>query len=350
MSETFVPYPLKFRPIPQERLWGGRKLAAFFHQDWAGPIGEVWTLSDHPSAPSVCVNGPLEGSALQEIIRKYPEAYLGKQGNGGAQAGPASLARFPLLIKFIHAESDLSVQIHPDDAYALAHENDYGKTEAWYVLDAKPGARIVYGHTFGDRDEYFRAVEEKRVKEYLRYRDVKKGDTVFVPARTLHALLGGIMVIEVQQSSDVTYRVYDWDRVDKNGKPRELHIEKAADVLRYGEEANGEGERGAAVLREEPGIRCERLVRCPYFTLEKLELEKAAEWRMGNPGNPDVVIVAEGEGELAWGEGTENGAGGGGSIGLAPGDTLLVPATCESYRLQPKAPLKVLRCYYPSVS
>lgn len=338
MKPDFTPYPLRFKPIMKERIWGGRMLPALFGLQTDRPIGEVWTLSDHPSDPSICVNGPLQGKSLSEIIREYPEIYLGTSWS--ARYKELSGMRFPLLIKFLHAEDDLSVQIHPDDEYALKHENDFGKTEAWYILAAEEEAKIVYGHSFSTREEYFGAIKEKTVPRFLKYLRVRKGDFVFVPAKTLHALLKGTMVIEIQQTSDVTYRVHDWDRVDAEGKSRELHIDKAADVLRYGE---GEELRTPApqIISQSEGMTHLRLIECPYFMIEKVELNSPTKetgvipFSVERNDNPDIVIVIEGEGELRY-EGE--------TISLREGDTILIPRNMKRYEVTGR--LSFLRTSY----
>lgn len=321
---TIRSYPLKFRPIAKERIWGGRHLTSYFQLDEPGEIGEVWTLSDHPNGTSVCINGPFAGQTLTDIVANHPKWYLGKR----------ETSRFPLLIKFIHAEQDLSVQIHPEDAYAKEHEDDWGKTEAWYILEAEDGAQINYGHTFPDKTTYLRAVAQGNVSDYLNYRAVRPDDFVFVPARTLHALMRGVMLIEIQQTSDVTYRVYDWDRVDSQGKSRALHVDKAADVLHYDQRLPTNERK---VLREEPGLRHEHLVQCPYFTIDKWEVSQNATITSGKCGQPDVLIVAHGEGTLHY---RHNGA-----ITLRQGDTVLIPSDFIAYTIRAHHGVTLLRAY-----
>lgn len=319
------PYPLKFRPIAKERVWGGDRLAPFFQLDESGKIGEVWTLSGHPHGTSVCVNGPLAGQTLPDIVAQYPGLYLGRTDRDC----------FPLLVKFIHAEQDLSVQIHPDDAYAQKHEGDYGKTEAWYIVEADPGATVHYGHTFPNRTAYEKAVREGTVKDYLRYVEVAADDFIFVPSRTLHAIMGGVMLIEVQQTSDVTYRVYDWDRVDSNGKPRELHTHQAADVLCY-EEQTVPDERHI-VLDTAEAVQ-EHLIQCAYFTIDKWKLSARHAVPLGKKGQPDVLICAQGKGVLTYD--------GGNALPISQGDTLLIPATLDVYEVVPNDGITLLRAYY----
>ncbi|GLV12799.1 mannose-6-phosphate isomerase, class I [Alicyclobacillus hesperidum] len=326
-------WPVKFKPVPMPRIWGGHALKSTFGVQMDEPIGEYWVLSGHPNGMSVVADGPLAGRTLAELTEEHPGAYLGRSPQG----------RFPLLIKYLEAESDLSVQIHPDDAYAREHEGDFGKTEAWYVLDAKSDGKVNYGHTFPDRETYLRAVAEGHVRDYLNYLPIQKGDLVFVPARTLHALLAGTKVLEIQQTSDVTYRVYDWDRVDASGKPRELHVDKAADVLVYG--APVEPMDQPRILHEEVDFVLTRLAECPYFTIDRVLLRgRCAEVTHGVPGNPDVVIAVEGKGELRFdpGDGTKR------AISLVPGDTALIPSDLQGYTLACTGDFLAIRTFYGS--
>lgn len=342
MTEKFTAYPLKFQPIAQERLWGGDLLAPMFRLPKQDKIGEIWTLSDHPSNPSICSNGSLAGQSLTKILSSYPEYYLGEAWTKKANE---EQPRFPLLVKFLHANDDLSVQIHPDDAYGLRNENDFGKTEAWYVIHAEPGAKINYGHQFINRAEYDQAVLEGKVKEYLSYVEVLKGDFIFVPSRTLHALLKGTMVIEIQQTSDVTYRVYDWDRVDDQGHSRQLHIEQAGEVMQYEERKAPTPER--KVILSTPAIQHEQLVSSDYFTIEKMEFHQESTYQLslGRAGNPDVIVMIEGEGKLLWpnvearlSDSVRQ------EMSLKKGDTLLIPSNVDSYRLE--GSFSILRTYY----
>ncbi|OFW82250.1 MAG: mannose-6-phosphate isomerase [Alicyclobacillus sp. RIFOXYA1_FULL_53_8] len=322
-------YPVKFAPIPMERIWGGQKLKAQFDEHGGSPIGEYWVLSGHPNGASVVTNGEFAGKTLVELTTEFPSEYLGESPQ----------PRFPLLIKFLEANQDLSVQIHPDDAYAQLHEGDFGKTEAWYVLDCRSDGRVNFGHRFSNREQYLQAVQGRKVQSYLEYQDIQKGDVVFVPARTLHALLADTVVIEVQQTSDITYRVYDWDRVDESGRRRDLHVDKAADVLHYGDPAAGGIRREFAVLRNTQGVRHESLATCPYFALERVRVEQSTvSMSTGHPGNPDIWIVADGEGELRYGSNQ--------SLALRAGDAVLVPASVRNYALTSDRSLTALRAFY----
>jgi mannose-6-phosphate isomerase len=263
---------------------------------------------------------------LNDLVQEHPEAYLGNSPQ----------PRFPLLIKFIEAAQDLSVQVHPDDEYARKVESDFGKTEAWYVLDCSDNGRVIYGHRFQSRQDYLKAVEEKCIQPYLKYEPISHGRLVFVPSGTLHALLAGTMVLEIQQTSDVTYRVYDWDRVDEHGQSRELHVEKAADVLQYGPQPNPFPT--AQEISAESGMNGSRLVSCPYFTIDKWNLAHGRHaFTHGRKGNPDIVIVTNGQGELHWPDG---------NMSLRRGDAVIVPATLSGYEVSCTDDLELIRVFY----
>ncbi|WP_010580802.1 mannose-6-phosphate isomerase, class I [Liquorilactobacillus vini] len=216
-----MPEPLFLKPVFHEKLWGGRLLAKDFgYQLPAGKIGECWAISGHPHGPNQITNGRFKGQLLPDVYASQPELF----GNPGSKV-------FPLLIKFLDAEASLSVQVHPDNAYAAEHEGELGKTECWYVLHAEPGAYLIYGHHAKTRAELRQMIESGDWEHLLRKKYVKTGDFVFVPSGTIHALNQGIEVIETQQSSDTTYRLYDYDRVDqKTGQKRELHLQQSIDV------------------------------------------------------------------------------------------------------------------------
>ncbi|WP_461218728.1 mannose-6-phosphate isomerase, class I [Lapidilactobacillus salsurivasis] len=213
--------PLFLKPYFQEKIWGGRKLAT----DWGyqipdGDIGECWAISAHPHGPSTVENGPYKGLNVAELWDQHKELF----GNAPGKV-------FPLLTKILDAEASLSVQVHPDDAYAEEHEHELGKTECWYVLSAEPNSYLIYGHHAQTRAQLQEMIDQGDWEHLLRKYPVKTGDFVYVPSGTIHALNKGIVVLETQQSSDTTYRLYDYDRVDaKNGKQRDLHLKQSIDV------------------------------------------------------------------------------------------------------------------------
>ena len=212
--------PLFMEPVFQEKIWGGSRLRSVFGFEIPNDqIGEDWAISAHPHGVSVVKNGPVKGQKLDDLWTNHQELF-----------GHSDEDVFPLLIKILDAEDELSVQVHPDDAYGLKHEGELGKTECWYIIDAAPGAEIIYGHTAASREELAQMIEDARWDELFVRVPVKKGDFFYVPSGTIHAIGKGILILETQQSSDTTYRVYDYDRQDDSGQTRELHIQQSIDV------------------------------------------------------------------------------------------------------------------------
>ncbi|MFB3163801.1 mannose-6-phosphate isomerase, class I [Neobacillus sp. 179-J 1A1 HS] len=213
--------PLFLNPVFKERIWGGTSLATQFGYNIPSEeTGECWAISAHPNGPSIIENGPYAGMALDELWKQHPELF----GNPKEEV-------FPLLTKILDANADLSVQVHPEDDYAKVHENgELGKTECWYILDCKEGADMIFGHNARTKEELIQQINEGKWNELLRRVKIKPGDFFYVPSGTIHALCEGTLVLETQQSSDTTYRVYDYDRRDSEGNLRELHLDKAIDV------------------------------------------------------------------------------------------------------------------------
>ena len=215
---------IKLTPACKDYLWGGEKLRHDYGiQSQLHPLAEAWVLSCHPDGPSVVATGPLAGKTLPE--------YIQKKGPGCLGADFEKFTDFPILAKFIDANGDLSIQVHPSNDYALAHEHQFGKTEMWYVLDCEPGATLYYGFQHQiSREEFQQRIQDNTLTEVLNAVPVEKGDLFFIPAGTLHAIRKGIMVAEIQQNSNMTYRIYDYGRVGADGKPRQLHIQQALEV------------------------------------------------------------------------------------------------------------------------
>ncbi|MGM9903236.1 mannose-6-phosphate isomerase, class I [Enterococcus sp. 10A9_DIV0425] len=212
--------PMFLKPVFQEKIWGGSRLRTVFGFDIPNDkIGEDWAISAHPHGVSVVENGSFKGWKLDELWKEHKELF-------GHPTEPV----FPLLIKILDAEDELSVQVHPDDTYGMKHEGELGKTECWYIIDAEPGAEIIYGHHAKTREELAEMIKAGRWDDLLKKVPVKKGDFFYVPSGTIHAIGKGIMILETQQSSDTTYRVYDYDRKDDQGNTRELHIQQSIDV------------------------------------------------------------------------------------------------------------------------
>lgn len=231
------PALLTFEEAYFERIWGGRRLRERLHKpvDINGPVGEAWLISDHLSHTSRVTGGPWAGRSLNQLLNDYPEFLL------GTQARPTVHGRFPLLLKILDAADVLSVQVHPDDAAAATlGEPDVGKTEMWHVLESEPGSELICGLEPGvTRESFLRAISENRVQQIMRTFPAPPGTSAFVAAGTVHAIGAGVLLAEIQQNSDLTYRIYDWDRRDSQGNSRELHLEKAEQVTHFGSTHGG---------------------------------------------------------------------------------------------------------------
>ena len=254
---------MKLIPTGKDYLWGGTRLRDEYGKKIdMTPLAESWECSVHPDGPSFVANGQYKGKTLKEVLDEHPE-YIGTKANGV----------FPILAKFIDAKKDLSVQVHPDDEYARENENDNGKTEMWYIIDAEEGASLIYGFKHKVTKEILeRAIERGELDKHLQKVEVHKGDLYFVPAGTVHGIGKGILLAEIQESSNVTYRVYDYDRVDKNGKKRPLHFDKAVQVMDMGVVPDIKQKR--RMVRYYPGCSRELLCRCKYFETERIQVTK----------------------------------------------------------------------------
>ncbi len=261
--------PLTFAPHLKDYLWGGRELERLFGRELPeGVIAESWEISGHPAGASVVDSGPLAGRDLPGLVAEYGVELVGRRGKQAVARG-----EFPLLIKLLDASHALSVQVHPDDDYAAAHGlADPGKTEMWYIVHAGPGARIIHGLRGGTgRGAFERAVAAGRVQDCLNRVRVQRGDAILVPAGTVHGILSGIVLVEIQQCSDTTYRLYDWDRPGADGEPRELHIEQAMEAIHF---------RRSRPVPETPllaaaggGVRREVLTECAHFAVERITID-----------------------------------------------------------------------------
>lgn len=313
MTQSVKPYPLHFKPEFKERVWGGRELERFGYDVPEGHIGEGWMIADHPNGVSHVINGELAGQGLDQIRETLGAEWFGSKGS---QSGNG---RFPLLIKLLDCNDDLSVQVHPTDDYAGLPKGELGKTEMWYVLDAKPGAKIIYGLKPGvNRESFAAAISEGRIMDTLQEVSVEAGDTFYIPAGTVHALCAGVLVAEIQQNSDTTYRVYDYDRPGLDGKPRELHIEDSLNVTAY----EGAGATRMKTDGAKPGEWL-TLAKSPYFVTDKGVVR--GEWKLSTvPESFDIVIVAEGNGSIRWESGL---------LDAKAGDCFLLPANLGEYSL-----------------
>ena len=261
-------YPLTFTPILKDRIWGGTKLKTYLNKPIVSETtGESWEISTVPGDISVVATGVLKGKNINEIIDLFPEEILGKSviARFGKQ--------FPLLFKFIDAKEDLSIQLHPNDELAKERHNSFGKTEMWYVMQADESARLVVGFKKdSNQQEYLAHLENKNLIDLLNEYPVSKGDVFFLETGTIHAIGAGVVVAEIQQTSDVTYRIYDWDRVDANGNGRELHTELALDAINY-------NATDSKITYKEEANQSTLVVDCPYFITNIIALQDRFIWK-----------------------------------------------------------------------
>ncbi len=324
-------YPLRFEPIFKSMLWGGRRLPEFLQREVPGtePIGEAWVLSDVEGSPSRVADGPLASTTLGELLAAGTSRILGT-------AQPAN-GRFPLLLKFIDARHELSVQVHPDDEKAARKAPGLaGKTEAWVILQANPATSLIYaGLGKGIREEHVRAALAERTALQTLHRYVPKpGDCIYLEAGTVHAIGADILLFEVQQTSEITYRLYDWDRVDeKTGRSRELHLDEGLACVNY---ERGPCDPVIPQRQSHDGLHHEVLVSCPYFTLKRLAAERP--FPLGMPGECRAIVCLSGHGELES-RGTR--------YPLGVGDVYLLPAEIGECTCEPTIPLTLLECGIP---
>lgn len=281
-------YPLFLSPAGKDYLWGGERLKTEYGKKIdLFPLAETWECSAHPDGPSMVMNGEHEGKTLIEVINEHPE-YLGTKCK--LEDG------FPILIKFIDAAKDLSVQVHPDDEYAVKYEHDKGKTEMWYVLDAKEGAELVYGFEHKVNEQILKkAVEDGNLTKHLHKVKVHAGDMFYIPAGTVHAIGAGILLVEIQESSNLTYRVYDYDRIGADGKKRELHFDKAIEVMNM--QPAGVIRQKGRLIRYYPSCSREIICRCQYFEAESIQCSGSFEFSVMDESY-QVLLCLEGRGTI----------------------------------------------------
>ncbi|HHX24103.1 MAG TPA: class I mannose-6-phosphate isomerase [Thermoanaerobacterales bacterium] len=278
-------YPYKMMPVYKEYIWGGHNLKKLGKSVPEGRLAESWELSGIPGSESKIANGPLKGHTLTDVLRKYGKLVLGDKIKAG----------LPILLKFIDANNNLSIQVHPDDEYAEKNENGkMGKTEMWYVIDAKPDAAVIHGFTeYIGKEKIRQAILKGKHGGLYKEVKVKKGDMVFVPAGTVHALNDGLVVAEIQQSSDLTYRLFDYDRTDADGKKRPLHIDKALDVLDY--DSRKALYDGLTVYYDE--IKAKYLALSQYFCVRQID-SKGVPVELMADGSFSAFMFIDGEAEI----------------------------------------------------
>ena len=309
-------YPLQFEPILKERIWGGTNLKTYLNKPITSNItGESWEISTVENDVSVVANGVLKGKYLNDIINEFPEAVL------GTKVYERFGKQFPLLFKYLDAREDLSIQLHPNDELAKKRHNSFGKTEMWYVMQADPDSRLLIG--FKEKstpEEYLEHIQNKTIVDILDSKKVKKGDVFFLATGTIHAIGAGIVVAEIQQTSDITYRIYDFDRIDANGNKRDLHIDLSLEAINY-EKVDSQ--------KEYPKIEnvSNEIVDCRYFTTNFIPLDgKAKIYKHGESFT--VYMCVDGNFELKIDNQNFN---------YKKGDTVLLPATLTDFELSGNA-------------
>lgn len=327
--------PFLLSPAGKDYIWGGTRLKTEFGKNLnMSPLAETWECSTHPDGVSVAASGKYKGKTLTEIISLHPEI-LGERHKDKKE--------LPVLVKFIDAKSDLSVQVHPSDEYAKIHENgQLGKSEMWYVVDADEGAKIVYGFNRNvDKKTVKDDVERGKIEGCLRYVPVKKNEVYFIEAGTVHAIGAGALIAEVQENSNLTYRLYDYNRMDKNGAPRQLHLEKALDVLNYSGSLSAK--QPMRVFRYSRSCAKERLCGCKYFEANRMliDTEVLREPLIYSTGELSfrALTCLSGCGAMMFNEGGKSQ-----TIEFYKGDTIFIPANSVEIRLLGKANFLEIEC------
>lgn len=305
-------YPIKFNPILKEKIWGGNKLGQLLAKDTNKEnIGESWEISDVNGNISIVSNGFYKGMSLKDLIVQHEARFL------GAHNFEDFGHNFPLLIKFLDAKTDLSVQVHPDNNMAKKHHNAFGKTEMWYIMDSDENANIVLGlKDKTTNPEILHQITSKNVDNVFNRETVKKGDSFFIPAGKIHAIGAGVLAAEIQQTSDITYRVYDWDRIDTSGQKRELHTQLA-------EQATKRFDTNGKSQYEIQSNNRVNLVNCDYFTTNILEINKQQTKDYRDLDSFVIFMCVEGSVNITTGEYSEN---------LKMGETILLPAITEEIK------------------
>jgi mannose-6-phosphate isomerase len=326
------PEPTRIEPIFSPRIWGARSLAPLFPEktNLTEPLGEAWLTG----VDCKIADGPFAGRTLGAAWREMPADWRGTR--------LTSVPDFPILVKFIFPSDKLSIQVHPDDAYASKHEKTAGgrgKTEMWHAISAEPGARVLVGLVpKADERKFLAAIETQTLEDLFVDWRVQPGDTFFVPAGTPHTIGPNMVICEVQEYSDLTYRVYDYGRVDAHGRPRELHIKKALDVIEFGRPIHGYG-KVSRIRLPSKSFQKYLLAACPYFATERWKDFARLECH-SNSEHFDVFVILTGAGDFIWDSH---------SAKYESGECWLIPAGLGKFALNPKEPTKLLRTYVPDL-
>ncbi|MDP9081919.1 MAG: class I mannose-6-phosphate isomerase [Bacteroidota bacterium] len=320
-------YPLKFKTIYKDKIWGGNKIKTYLHKDFGDlpNCGETWEISGVKSDVSVVANGALEGESLAELLEKFKGELVGEK----VYAHFGNI--FPLLIKFIDANEDLSIQVHPDDELAKKRHNSFGKTEMWYVIEADPGSTLIAGFNKElTQQEYLDKFNSGHLTDVLNKEDVKAGDVFFLPAGRVHTIGKGLLIAEIQQTSDITYRIYDFDRVDDKGNKRELHTEEALAAIDYKHYAEYKTQY------QPKKNETVHLVSCPYFTTNLLDFTTGTTKDYSNLDSFVIYVCVEGEFTVKA-DGSE--------YPVIMGDCILLPKSVDHVELETTKGFKILESY-----
>lgn len=320
-------YPIKFHPILKEKIWGGDKLKTILNKSSETKnVGESWEISTVGDDISIVCNGELTGKTLKDLIIEYKDELLGKKvyKEFGDQ--------FPLLIKFIDAKEDLSVQLHPDDELAKKRHNSFGKTEMWYVVQADPEANLIVGFNKDTtKQEYEDFLEKGEITKLLNFEKISKGDSYFIKAGRIHAIGAGSLIAEIQQTSDITYRVYDWDRKDSEGNERELHTDLALDALDYN------ADKTFKLKYSKDKNKVNNLISGTYFTTSVIEIENSFERKYKDLDSFKILMCVEGSGTINIQKY---------SLPISFGETILIPAAIENVLIESTSQgIKLLEVY-----
>ncbi len=327
-DKTQQVYPLVFEPVLKDYLWGGTKLEEFYGELPLDRVAESWQASCHPKGISIISNGPLKGRKLTEVIEERGSLVVGTEFEG---------KRYPLLVKVIDADEKLSVQVHPDDRYALFNDGEPGKNEMWYIISAEPGAYIYYGLIEGVTREQFKlSIRNNTVEDYLYKMPVSAGDAIYIPAGTVHAICEGIMLLEVQQNSDTTYRVYDYGRKDENGNPaRPLHIEKALEVIDF----SGKRRRKQKGISIQVGSDCKKTILAAnrFFAAEVWDVSGSV-YALTDRRKFFIYTIIDGSAEFTYRDG---------KIRVETLKSVLLPPAVEEYEMH--GDFKAVKAYVPDL-
>ncbi len=320
-------YPLKFRPIFKDKIWGGRRIRTELGMDYGHlpNCGEVWVVSGVKGNLSIVENGFLAGNELNELVEVYMGDMVGEKHfkqNGN---------EFPLLVKYIDTNDWLSIQVHPDDTLAAKRKIGHGKTEMWYIIHAEEGAQLISGFNRKmDKETYLKHLESNTLPDILNYEEVHPGDVFFIPAGRVHAIGPGILLAEIQQTSDTTYRIYDWDRIDHRGMKRELHTRQALDAIDF---KFYENYKTNYIVKKN---RSSTLVDCDKFTTNLIKFDQPVTKDISGLDSFIVYMGMEGKATLKYDEG---------EMSFQPGDAIVVPAIMERLILEPEKASRLLEIY-----